>query len=209
MDGNPRSYLIPGLLVMAVLLVALSLVLVTLSRPEPQTYAPSPVRASEVGEVLVGPVVYTIDASDTERWRFFDFSRGSRVEPEGSLEWDLAFRRHEIIVNGGSGFEGAGGARIVSEESFGEVAELPGTGYEETEAGRDSMNPALEKWYDYGFTTHLLQPRPVVYGIRTADGRYAKVELVSYYCPGARSGCVTFRYVYQGDGTRKVTPAGD
>jgi hypothetical protein len=41
-----------------------------------------------------------------------------------------------------------------------------------------------------------------VYAIRTADGRYAKLEIVSYYCPGAVSGCLTFRYAYQGSGAR-------
>lgn len=40
--------------------------------------------------------------------------------------------------------------------------------------------------------------------MRTADGRYAKLEMVGYYCPGARPGCPTFRYVYQGDGTTAV-----
>jgi hypothetical protein len=27
---------------------------------------------------------------------------------------------------------------------------------------------------------------------------------VGYYCPGGQPGCVTFRYVYQGDGSRAV-----
>jgi len=25
--------------------------------------------------------------------------------------------------------------------------------------------------------------------------------MLGYYCPGSRPGCVTFRYVYQGDGS--------
>jgi hypothetical protein len=40
--------------------------------------------------------------------------------------------------------------------------------------------------------------------VRTADGRYAKLELVSYYCPRSQPGFVTLRYVYQGDGSRNV-----
>jgi len=43
-----------------------------------------------------------------------------------------------------------------------------------------------------------------VWAVRTADGRYAKLEMVGYYCPGARPGCPTFRYVYQGDGSTAV-----
>jgi hypothetical protein len=45
-----------------------------------------------------------------------------------------------------------------------------------------------------------VKPSPRVYALRTADGRYAKLEILSYYCPGAMPGCVTFRYVYQGAG---------
>ena len=66
----------------------------------------------------------------------------------------------------------------------------------------DSVNPALERWYDYGFTSHLLTPKPGVYAVRTAEGDYAALRFLSYYCPGARAGCVTFEYVYQGDGSR-------
>jgi len=29
---------------------------------------------------------------------------------------------------------------------------------------------------------------------------------VGYYCPGPQPGCPTFRYVYQGDGTTRMTP---
>jgi hypothetical protein len=43
-----------------------------------------------------------------------------------------------------------------------------------------------------------------VYAVRTADGRYAKVELVNYYCAGVGAACVTFRYAYQGDGSRRL-----
>jgi hypothetical protein len=45
-----------------------------------------------------------------------------------------------------------------------------------------------------------------VWAVRTADGRYAKLEMVGYYCPGPQPGCPTFRYVYQGDGTTRVAP---
>jgi len=40
--------------------------------------------------------------------------------------------------------------------------------------------------------------------LRTADGRYAKIEILGYYCIGALPGCTTFRYVYQGGGGTDV-----
>jgi len=40
--------------------------------------------------------------------------------------------------------------------------------------------------------------------VLTADGRYAKIQLVSYYCPRSQPACLTFPYIYQGDGSRVV-----
>lgn len=201
-----RFPVVPALVVAALGLAAILLVAGTLRRPEPPTFAPTSIPPREVGERWTGPRLYTVDATDDGAWRFFDFSRGTVVDRPGPLEWDLAFRRHEILVNGGAGFPGRGGARAIEGVSFDRVGSVPADGYEVTASGRDSTNPALERWYDYGFTTHLLTPRPIVYAVRTADGRYAKLRIVSYYCPGARAGCVTFRYAYQGDGSRRMAP---
>lgn len=199
-----RSLVLPGVLVAAMALVAASLVVATLRRPEPPSFAPTPPRPVEAGTRLVGPSRVTIDASRADRWVLFDFSRGAVVERPRPREWDLAFRRHEIGVNGGAGLAGDGGARALEGVAFDDVAVVPAEGYAASEP--DTTHSVLGRWYDYGFTSHLLEPRPVVFAVRTADGRYAKVEVLSYYCPGARSGCVTFRYAYQGDGSRVVTP---
>lgn len=189
-------------------LVALAAVLVALSldRPTPPSFAPSPTRPVEAGAAMVGPRVYTVDATSGSDWRYFDFSRGSVVDRPGPLDWDLAFRRFHVIANGGPRFAGAGGIHDLGAVPFDSVTTVPRTGYEPTVAGSDTTNPAIAKWYDYGFTSHLLSPKPHVYAIRTADGRYAKLELLGYYCPGARPGCVAFRYVYQGDGSTRVAP---
>jgi hypothetical protein len=50
----------------------------------------------------------------------------------------------------------------------------------------------------------VLTPKPRVWAVRTGDGRYAKLEMVGYYCSGAQPGCPTFRYVYQGDGSTRL-----
>jgi len=209
---SPRALLVPALVLGAIAALTVVGVSSTLRRPEVPTYTPTVPRPAEAGEAgeadeaeeaAAGPsgaVVYTVDASDPERWRFFDFSRGSVVEDPGELGWDLAFRRFVVAVNGGPGFAGKGGALDLGKVAFEAVDRVPVEGYLPGPPGRDSANPAFERWYDYGFTSHLLTPKARVYAVRTADGRYAKLELLSYYCPGPRPGCVTFRYVYQGAG---------
>ncbi|MBW3661093.1 MAG: HmuY family protein, partial [Gemmatimonadetes bacterium] len=163
----------------------------------------------DAGATLVGPIRVTVDASDPDRWVHFDFSRGSVVAAPAAREWDLAFRRFNVMVNGGPGFDGEGAAIDLGEVAFEAVKAAPDTGWVVGAAPRDSGHPALARWYDYGFTSHLLTPKPVVWAVRTADGRYVKMEILGYYCPGARAGCLTFRYVYQGDGSRTVRPASE
>lgn len=188
-----------GIVAVVVLLVALSL-----RRDPPATFAPTDLEPRPVGDSLMGPVQVTLDASDPDRWVFFDFSRGAPIDDPDPTVWDLAFRRFNVMVNGGDGFAGQGGALALDAASLDSIEAVPAYGYVLTDARRDSTNPAIERWYDYGFTSHLLTPKPRVYAVRTADGRYAAVRFVSYYCPGASGGCVTFEYVYQGDGSREM-----
>jgi hypothetical protein len=177
----------------------------------------TPPHPVEVGDRLVGPVFYTIDARASERWTFFDFSRGSVVEVphQFGMDWDLAFQRHKILANGGAtNPKGQGAILNLGEVAFDEVLEVPAEGYIEdtiasiTPEALITENLAIKAWYHYNFLTHLLRPKPNVYAVRTADGRYAKMRIVSYYCDGGQaSGCFTIEYVYQGDGSRRFVEA--
>lgn len=202
-----RQLLVAGVVVALLVAGAVVFVAGSLDRPHPPEHAPSPVQPAELGPRLAGPRLTTVDATHERDWSYFDFSRASPVERPGPLEWDLAFRRSRILVNGGEGFPGRGGIVDLGAVAFDEVTEAPRDGYRGTEAGGDSVQPDLEEWYDYGFTSHVLTARPRVYAVRTADGRFAKLQMVSYYCPEARGGCPTFRWVYQGDGSRSLAGA--
>ena len=199
-----RQRWILGVVTALLVVAAVTLILVSLRRPTVAEHPPTPPDPSPAGDSLVGPVVYTVDASASGRWVFFDFSRGSTVENPGPEAWDLAFQRFYIVSNGGEGFAGRGGLLDLGPVAFDSVTVVPEGGYVSSEAERDTTNAATEEWYDYSFTSHLLTPRPRTYAVRTADGRYAKLEVVGYYCPGARPGCLTFRYAYQGDGSLRV-----
>ena len=172
----------------------------------PPEYAPTRAEPEDVGEDLVTDRLVTLEARDENRWVFFDFSTGSAVEHPGPLGWDLAVRRFQVVTNGGPSFEGSGGAIDLGETPFEEVARAPENGYLDTQGSLSGQvaNPALEDWYRYSFTSHTLMPHPRSYAIRTADGRYARVRILGYYCPGATPGCLTFRYGYQGDGSRRL-----
>lgn len=198
------SRLGPAVGVGVVVALGVALLALALRQPELPTFPPTPPAPAPAGAGLVGPVVYTVDATAPDRWQYFSFALGSVVEAPGPRGWDLAFRRFHIIANGGPGFEGEGGVLDLGPVVFDAVDAVPEAGYAATTGGPDPANPAIARWYRYGFFSHVLTPKPRVWAVRTADGRYAKLEILGYYCPRARPGCLTFRYVYQGDGSRAV-----
>lgn len=192
----------------AFLVFVVGLVVSSLVRPELDSFVPSPVAPEEVGARRVGPLTYTIDATAHDGWAYFDFSRGSRVEVEtrAALDWDIAFQRHRMLTNGGAtnplGRAGAIDLGPLSIDSAAIV--VPAEGFiVDQRRGDVARNSALEDWYEYSWVTHVLRPADRTYGLRTADGRYAVMRILSYYCPGGRPGCVTFRYRYRGDGGRE------
>jgi hypothetical protein len=195
--ASPRR---PPILVLAMggafVLLVVALVVGSLTKPELPPYTPTVPAPVRVGDSLVGPATYTIDASGTERWRYFDFARNSAVD---SGTWDLAFRRFHVITAAGGGIVDLG---VVP---FDSVRQLPAAGYLPNSTGPDTTNPGMGKWYDYSMLSHLLMSRHHVYGVRTPTGRYAKLELLAYYCREAGTACITFRYAYQGNGTPRVT----
>lgn len=187
------------------------MVVASLLRPEPPTYPPTPSDAPPPAGSLVPDRRITIDARDPERWIFFDFSSGRVVERPGPDGWDIAVRRFHLIVNGGSGFPGDAGALDLGEIPFEAVDGLPAGEYAGSRGSLEgeARHPVLSGWYRYSFLSHLLWPRPRTYAIRTAEGGYAKIRILSYYCPGARPGCLTIRYGWRGDGGRSFPPAGE
>ena len=176
-------------------------------RPSPPSRVPTDPSPRAIGDSLVTDRVVTLDTRDRDEWRRFDFSRGAAVDRSAGREWDLAARRYRLIVNGGEQFGGRAGAVSLGTVAFDSVRRVPAEGYVGTrrDPGGEPEHPVLDGWYRYDFFSHMLLSRRRVFAVRTADGRYAKVAVVSYYCPGPEPGCLTLRYSYQGDGSRRVS----
>jgi hypothetical protein len=132
------------------------------------------------------------------------YSETSRSD-SASTAWDIGFRGTSIIFNGGSNGPGDGGVVVVN-DLFESVTEAPESGY-------DDALPDDNDWYSYNPATHIVTPvagRTMV--IRTADGRYAKLRILSYY-EGApaeptaddASRYYTFEYVFQDNGSRDLS----
>ncbi len=205
---SPRLPLAAILIIGFLSIAAVIFVVSSLRRSVPLTWYPvSVVDPQEVGDRLVGPSVFTVDGRGDEL-TLFDFSTGSVVESPDPLGWDLAFRRFTILANGGPDFAGQGGILDLGITSLDSLTAVPTNGYAVNTPGPDANNEATTQWYEYSWTSHVLSPKPNVFAVRTANGRYAVFQILSYYCPAAQAGCTTIRYRYQGAGGTVFDPDG-
>lgn len=165
----------------------------------------------EVGENLSPEMTYTINAFSNKDWIYFDFSKGAIVSitDRSSPDWDIGFRRAKIMSNSGeSNPDGKGGIVAIENAEFDSIVEAPESGYmaDIKKNPLETENPATERWYIYNYMTHELKPKKNIYVIRTAEGKYVKLQILKYYCEGI-AGCYTIKYVYQGNGSRKFNPS--
>lgn len=145
----------------------------------------------------------------------FSFSQNATVT---NNSWDIAFRGTTIIVNGGSAIgitdeptrTGIGAVSIVS-NSLEKVTTIPSASTFKQDATKTYSIPtgSGNGWYNYNSTTHIISPLAgKIFIVKTHDGKYAKMEILSYYkdAPAnpaltSSSKYFTFKYVYQPSGT--------
>jgi hypothetical protein len=126
----------------------------------------------------------TLDARDEHRWRFFDLDTRTALSPPATQGWDIAARRFHLVAR-------------ASAADLGRTAwDTPAPNdppYVETVFAQDTVNPALARWYRYGFLSHLLESKDHIYLVRTTRDRVFRVQVLSYYCVGTLPGCLTLR----------------
>ena len=165
-----------------------------------------PQAVAAVNPNLIPAKSIVIDATNEEVWTYFDFSRGKQVKihDPSSLEWDLAFRRGKIITNGGATNKfGKAGLIDLGEVSFDAVENAPLKEFVVDKATRtETENSVLAQWYKYNYITHKLTARKNIYILRTSDGKYSKIQFLSFYCADKQPGCIQMKYAYQDEGTK-------
>jgi len=115
------------------------------------------------------------DTDNDPGYTFYDLDTGSIIDDTLSADWDIAFGQTTILANSGNG----GGIQIV-ETAYAELLEAPTVGYGESISGSGS-------WYDYTAEIPNLPPHAILVKpgktiiVQTTDGRYAKLEMLSYY----------------------------
>jgi HmuY protein len=154
------------------------------------------------------------------KFSFFSLENKTLVAntDSASSKWDIAFRGTTILVNSGSSGPGNAGAfvqlgafddiKIISPDSVFRVDAAP------VYAIRAGSN---NSWYNYNAPVNLLTPLPGrVLVIRTAAGKYAKMEILNYYKGGTTPSSTAsdddkikkqrfynFRFQYQTNGSKQ------
>ena len=134
-----------------------------------------------------------------------------------SAKWDLAFMSTRILTNGGTSGPALGGGFIFT-GLFDDLKTISADSIFKTDnAPTYAITVGSGKgWYTYDQLTSLITPlagRVLV--IRTASGKYAKLEITSYYKGGVtlpvsasdaekltKQRYYNFRYTYQANGSK-------
>jgi hypothetical protein len=154
------------------------------------------------------------------KYTFYSIESNSLISSadSNSKKWDIGLMATTIITNGGSSGPGSGGAFVYT-GTFDELKTIPADSTFRTDNAPMSYaipTGSNKGWYVLDFVTNILSPIPGrVMVIRTANGKYAKVEILSYYKGGvtlaanatdaeksSKQRYYTFRFTYQSNGTK-------
>jgi len=200
--GTRRSIVKPVVLGIGAILLLIALLigawaLWIMLRPAPAGFAPTSGQALTVVGQPPDVVQYTIDARSRKEWVYFSFVHGTNVSTsQDALDWDLAFRRTDVLTNGGdTNPQGQAGAVDLERAPLNEAA-APSGGFlqDMTHEDRGLENPALHNWYNYDWTSHIITSKNHTYALRISTGEVVLLTFVSYYCDDGSPGCITFRY---------------
>src|SRR5213075_1399947 len=104
-----------------------------------------------------------------------------------SAKWDVGFRGTTIITNSGNSGPAAGGAFVYT-GTFSDLSQIPTDSTFRTDNAPTAYaikTGSGNGWYSYNPTTNLVTPIPGrILAIRTASGKYAKIEIQNYYKGG-------------------------
>jgi hypothetical protein len=153
------------------------------------------------------------------RYTFFSIENNTLVASSDSAttKWDIAFKGTTIITNAGTSGPGNGGA-FVQIGTFDALTTISADSIFKTDAAPVyAITTGSNKgWYNYDGANNLVTPLPGrVLVIRTASGKYAKLEITNYYKKGITPSAsateaeklsdqryYAFRYTFQPNGSK-------
>lgn len=172
---------------------------------------------------LEATTVADLNSVSTKNYTLFSFANNATVlnSDSATSKWDIGFRGTTIILNSGTSGPGNAAGQTVN-GIFEEILEAPADGY--AVDGTTKAIVGSGGWYTYtgeaaSGPKHAVLPNAgKVLILKTADGKYVKVEMISYYkgnpntttaefadlATRPASRYYTFRFIYQADGSTNL-----
>ncbi len=197
-----------------VMLVSIFILSTSCEKDDPVTG--NTISSVTVQNVPADPVIYDPGSGQpgpaTNKFTFFRFRDSSIVDhtDSASLKWDIGFKSSTIILN--SGVSGPGNAAgYIQNGLYSELKEIPSDSVLRNDVSFTDLAIG-KKWSSYDGPTNILSPiagKTLV--IKTTEGKYVKMEILSFYkdAPASPNALIdqaryyTFRYVHQANGSKK------
>ncbi len=174
---------------------------------------------------------FELDVKDRTKWYYFSFKDG--LVGEGSANpadgddakwkektnWDLAFHNSNVRSNSGNSGNGQAGVLRTQIPNMDEVTVVPEGDFhidtvkiriflvmppiEEQDVQFVNGNIGMNLWADFFHDTQVWKINKNIYVVRTADGKYAKVQFENYLDENDHGGLMKFNYVYQSNGSKE------
>jgi len=205
------------------LILAVSLGILSCKKDSTPAPAPVPLVAKTVSDLVADTILGIAPSGQpygSGKYTFFSLENNTVVPSSDSAtnKWDIGFRGTSIITNSGNSGPALGGGfvftglfddlKIIPSDSTFKIDNAP-SAYAITSGSNKG-------WYVYNGPVNLITPIPGrVLVIRTATGKYAKVEILNYYLGGVTPAAsatddeklkkqryFTFRFLFQPNGTK-------
>ncbi len=152
-----------------------------------------------------GYTTTTVNSSAADKWIYLQLSTGAETtvgDPPTATNWDLAFQRFSILVNGGVSGPSTVEISHLDNVPFQDITHAPAVAYRTDIEGvtdEQGQNPGLaflaeDTWYDYDGMKHVLNIRDRVYIIHASTGEYYKLQFLDYYDKAGTGGFVQFNW---------------
>lgn len=155
--------------------------------------------------------VKMLNATSYDKWIYFSFRKGEIVqvsEPENDLNWDIAFQRWYVKTNSGTSGKGQGGAINTKATVWEKITSAPLTDYKPDAIGILSgwdvqKNVETKKEGSFSqeasvYVTYIeggrYKNKNEIYCLKTADGKYVKIQFYDYVNKKLKGGYPSFRY---------------
>lgn len=172
-------------------------------------------------DTIIGINPTTMQPFGAGKFTFYSLERNTIVPNTDSAtnKWDIGFQGTLIITNSGTSFNGGLGGAFVQQGLFDNLTNITNDSTFRIDAAPSNYAIARgsnRAWYSYDAPNNLINIIPGrVICVRTATGKYAKVEILNYYKGGVTPAATAsdadklnkqrffkFRYIYQPNGTK-------